>query len=1443
MDAYANVNRATTTINCAAGSNLYVGAVDEEYIGDVEVLNGIEAGSNVKLVPHVFPTHLEFLELSFTVGDTSATVRTKKPLDADQLSGSDGSLFYSVMCDSFSKYNNSRTLKVNDINDNGPVFEQKSYTKNVLETQAVDSEILRVTAVDADGSPENKTVTYSLEPASDDFMLTNSGAFILKRRLNYNLVQKYNFVVTAEDKWGLSDTATVLINVVDFDNLNPVFSHNLYQAFIPENQRGSFRTIVPEAIEAQDGDKGINVTLTYSISAVSPDIYLTNFNMDRHSGVVSVVTAFDREEMNSSMISINIKAAQTDDNMKTADAVVSVTVEDVNDEDPAFDQSDYDVTLLENSPNNAVVFKAVGGFVGTLHILPESVPFSISPDGTVTVKNSTALDREATEIINFQIEARETSPPSTVITAPVKVTLLDENDNSPKFTSNTYEGKVFANQTVGMLLVQITAEDPDAGVNGQIKYSIDFGNNDGYFSINEDSGAVSLAKTIPLVDNNILTFPLYVTARDGRASQGTISRSSSTQVVISAPGDSKPQFLQKVFHGTVTEEQEPGVFIVKVGFLAITPVTLRVDTEADKFDLSSDGELTTKVKLDYDEAPRNYSVDISISGGGSRDTAVVKVQVIDVNDNSPVFASGSITKSVPEDAEVGTNVTDVPATDKDSGFNKEIRYSLRGGEGKFALDPVSGMVSVAGALDRETKSEYSLLVVAEDQGPNGRVSYSIFQQNPSSDPAVFELDSTSGALRLVQPLDYSKVKEYQLKVQASDGGTPPLVGNSSVVVRVKDVNNNPPVFSKRSYDVAVSENLASGASILTLEVTDKDEGGFANGHFLYTSDTFEINKQGVVSLRRNVTLDRETTDRYTLQVVAVDQETDGLSATAQLNVTVQDYNDNSPQFPVIPEPLQIPEGNYSEESPREIVTIKATDVDLGLNGQVTVSLLSPHPLFRITKDGTLLAVGQLDRESREEYELLVKASDRGSPQRENITTVTVSITDVNDNRPEFSSSSYVSSVLLKDAEEGKLLLTLSATDRDAGDNARITYSLPENQAGGAAVGQVRALSGSDIYDVAYAMRTHADLFSVDAGGSIVTKAHLDKEKQEWYILDVEAVDTRTPPTSATAVVRVQVEDVNEPPQFESELYKATVFSIAPYKTSVTRATDPDMGEDGQLSYSLSAQSSNFDMDPSSGLVYVVSALDLPEEVSVVEVKATDGAGLQAATRVEVEVKSASGGDLVSISLNQLANVVEKKLPELEKSLGSALGWTVEILQVRSSDGGSTPESRGPRAGVRTLVSFISTDGDKVVSSEEVTKKLQSQSAAVTAELVKLFGEGLHFDVELRPQDPTSNHAAIIALAVLLALSIVGLIVAVVFVVKFKKQKHQDSDKENYDISRISEGYTNSQRLPESEQTRSEDGQQSDDDSVQGGDDSDKSHASALGGWSQFNRARRHGERH
>lgn len=309
----------------------------------------------------------------------------------------------------------------------------------------------------------------------------------------------------------------------------------------------------------------------------------------------------------------------------------------------------------------------------------------------------------------------------------------------------------------------------------------------------------------------------------------------------------------------------------------IVPVTLTVETEAEKFSINQDtGVLSTRVKLDFEEES-SYTVKLSISDGTNRDEASVLVEVLDINDNSPVFENHPATVSVPEDHKVGDNVTSVKATDADAGFNAEVRYTLLGGVGRFGVDQETGVITLAAPLDRETQDVYHLVVTAQDQGrpsrsttttldisvtdindnapifskqqyeitvpehaevgtavvdveatdkddgANAVVTYHIVKQEPSSTPPVFIIDADTGSISLAEKLDYGKAKRYTLEVEGQDGGTPVLTGSATVTVWVEDVNDNAPVFSKDQYDVSVYENLAGGTALVFLEVTDEDE--------------------------------------------------------------------------------------------------------------------------------------------------------------------------------------------------------------------------------------------------------------------------------------------------------------------------------------------------------------------------------------------------------------------------------------------------------------------------------------------------------------------------------------------------------------------------------------------------------------------------------------------
>ncbi len=145
---------------------------------------------------------------------------------------------------------------------------------------------------------------------------------------------------------------------------------------------------------------------------------------------------------------------------------------------------------------------------------------------------------------------------------------------------------------------------------------------------------------------------------------------------------------------------------LQLDFLSLDPlvtVTLTVESETDKFSINQDtGVLSTKVKLDFEEKS-NYTVQVSITDGTNRDEASVLVEVLDINDNSPVFENHPATVEVPEDHTVGDEVTSVTATDADSEFNGEVRYTLLGGVGRFNVDQETGVITLAAPLDRRHK--------------------------------------------------------------------------------------------------------------------------------------------------------------------------------------------------------------------------------------------------------------------------------------------------------------------------------------------------------------------------------------------------------------------------------------------------------------------------------------------------------------------------------------------------------------------------------------------------------------------------------------------------------------------------------------------------------------------------------------------------------------------
>ncbi|NWX10752.1 CELR3 protein, partial [Caloenas nicobarica] len=634
----------------------------------------------------------------------------------------------------------------------------------------------------------------------------------------------------------------------------------------------------------------------------------------------------------------------------------------------------------------------------------------------------------------------------------------------------------------------------------------------------------------------------------------------------------------------------------------------------------ANGIISTKTKLDY-ESKNNYILNISLSDGNATDYATVFIRVTDVNDNSPVFGSISTTIAILENVPVGTSVTRVSATDADAGFNGLVVYTLKGGEGRMDID-TSGLISLEKELDREYQGFYNLTVIASDQGQprlaaalnltvvvddvndnppvfssnryevsvpedevlgrallavsatdldagaNALVEYRIVSQQPSTTSPVFLVDLTTGQLNLSQQLDYETTKQFEVEVEASDGGQPSLSAKTLVVIHVLDVNDNPPEFNQAAYDISVFENLQKGSPIYTFSVTDKDEVENARiTYYLSAEDgdnPYSIQQDGTILADGFV--DREAKETYELLLVASDNGVPQRQNFTYVSIQVLDVNDNPPQFTRAHYSANVRVATAKEGA--SVLSVSATDLDLGNNSVISYSLLNHSDDFRINnRTGEITLSSNLDHITADTVvTLIVIAADHGVPQLASNVRVTVRVNDINDNPPVFSA--LIQTELSVPENEASLDLgVFSATDLDTGVNALISYSLQDDFAG---------------------------IFHINSStGELMTKKPLDREMMDSYELKIIAADSGRPSQSASLVLRITVEDVNDnPPVFPQKSYSVTVKENEPPHVILSAAaTDEDIGYNAIIHYTIIGETSLFHVGELSGNITTLQPLD------------------------------------------------------------------------------------------------------------------------------------------------------------------------------------------------------------------------------------------------------------
>ncbi|XP_049441910.1 protocadherin alpha-8-like isoform X21 [Epinephelus fuscoguttatus] len=377
------------------------------------------------------------------------------------------------------------------------------------------------------------------------------------------------------------------------------------------------------------------------------------------------------------------------------------------------------------------------------------------------------------------------------------------------------------------------------------------------------------------------------------------------------------------------------------------------------------------------------------------------INILDVNDNDPLFTEKSQTIDIAENTLPGMKFALSEAIDADVGKNTVNVFKLTPNE-YFSLATIKGGESV------------------------------------------------SAELVLQKTLDREKQPVIHLTVTAIDGGTPPRSGTSQVIIHVLDINDNPPVFSSPLYKTSIFENTPIGTTVITLNATDADEG--TNGEIVYSLrskgqdrilEIFQIDPiTGAISIKANV--DYEENKAFEIRAEANDKAQPPMSAHCKVLVEVIDVNDNAPEITVTSLLNTVKE---DADVGTAIALVSFVDNDGGKNGEVKCKILDKVP-FKLETNYknyySLVVDGPLDREITSDYNVTISATDEGSPPLSNTSVITVHVSDVNDNPPRFSEP-VVNIYVKENSKVGVIIKTLSASDADIDKNGQVRYSVLDSK--------------------------------------------------------------------------------------------------------------------------------------------------------------------------------------------------------------------------------------------------------------------------------------------------------------------------------------------------------------------------------------------------------------
>ncbi|EEB19942.1 conserved hypothetical protein [Pediculus humanus corporis] len=1164
------------------------------------------------------------------------------------------------------------TVAITDVNDNAPYFENVdprtgSYSATVSETASPGELVTSILAKDKDsGSYGVKGIVYQLEGNGSEKFSVNSktGVVVVAKCenpgkpqcLDYETKNIYDLTYKATDDEGKgqSNQVSLRISLKDDNDNPPVFERSQYQTVIDE---GSNKFQPPFKITAHDKDETSQIEY-YIVTGNVNNL----FSLDPHSGEITVTDK--KNGLNMTGVSNNVieLVVQATDGKYSSNATVSITVNDVNNNAPVFQESQYHATILENSMRNTEVQSVIahdsdsgsnaevkyqilkGGF-GDFHINEDT--------GVVYVSQKLDYDRHS----NYSIEiiAFDAGVPQLTGTTTLLVEVINSNDKQPYFSPESQRTEVSESAPIGTVVYKLHAIDPDVAREDDLRYeitepiiAIDSNGKsvshtkeyEEFFKVDHHTGKVFVAKSLKRDVASIIRLTVVVTD----VSATTLQQGKGTlTITIIDVNDHYPTFDEPwtvenpryqidLIEGQ-NEDTVVATFTAEDADSTIAYYDIKPESPFFKIDNTS-GVVRLKKEVDYErEKKLNFTIWAHDSGVPQfSSSAEVIVNVINVNDNDPVFSQTEYKASVPENSFIGTLITKVTATDADAESYGQVTYSLVG--------------------------------------------------EHSND---FTLGLENGELRVANPaiLDREDVKKITVEIVASDGAPPDTRRAVSVPVHITilDVNDNAPSFVHKNYKATIVENidLNPPAKIVQVHAMDPDDGSYGTVSYSIVGgnldDVFRIDSEtGILYPKKSL----HGQPRH-FHLVVEGRDAGDLTDRATVDIDILNVNQNKPTF-IMPASL-----NATVEVPENagladylVMKVRANDADEGENGRITyhfkvneTDVQETDEFFIHPDTGDLRTKIILDREVKSKYELLLVAKDHGSPTWfETLRLLTVLLVDTNDNDPEFESERYDFSVS-ENLPVGVTIGQVVAVDKDEGKHARIYYSI---------------ISGNE-----------ENCFTIDrTTGKILANVSFDREFQDQYHLFIRATndpdyfhtkeerkhrDILERDPSITNVRITILDDNDNPPKFEKAEYYAGIKSLAAINEFIAKilAEDPDLAENGTVQYYIAASNlyksgsnklsgsvipSPFNISSDGKIVTATYMAEYNQDRFILEIIAKEKAYPMREARAKVHVWVFEPNQLIRVILSRPPEEVHRERDEIIAELSNATQSLVVVDDVR-----------------------------------------------------------------------------------------------------------------------------------------------------------------------------------